>query len=81
MLIIFCISKNNPYLCRNNVKKLQKDMIKGICYKIPGGYQIISWKNFTIPALLKDPKGRKAVIAKVEELKKQGKEILNTNII
>lgn len=61
-------------------KKLEKDMVKGLCFKIPNGYSIITWKGFTIPNLLINPNGKIALANKIKELKAEGKEILNTNL-
>ena len=61
-------------------KKLQKDMLKGICFKIDGGYSISSWKGHTLATLLQNPNGKQAVKNHLKKLVGEGKEILNTNI-
>lgn len=62
-------------------KKLQKDCEKSICYEIPNGYALITWKNYTIIQLLSTPIGIKTIQKKVDELKASGKIILNTNLV
>ena len=42
-------------------EKLQKDMLKGICFKIDGGYSISSWKGHALATLLQNPNGKQAV--------------------
>jgi hypothetical protein len=61
-------------------KKLLKDMEKGICYKQQNGYMIITWKGHTINSLLRVEQGRTAIKNKINQLRSEGKEILNTNI-
>ena len=61
-------------------KKLQKDMLKGICVKTDLGYSLLTWKGFTIEQMLSKPQGRTVVYQKVKDLKAQGKQVLNTNI-
>jgi hypothetical protein len=61
-------------------KKLQKDMLKGVCVKTEMGYSLITWKGFTLVQLLSNPNGRTAVYNKIRELKAEGKQVLNTNV-
>ena len=61
-------------------KKLQKDMLKGICVKTDLGYSLLTWKGFTIEQMLSKPQGRTVVYQKVRDLKAQGKQVLNTNV-
>jgi hypothetical protein len=61
-------------------KKLQKDMLKGVCVKTEMGYSLMTWKGFTLEQLLSNPKGRTAVYQRIRELKAEGKEVLNTNV-
>lgn len=61
-------------------KKLQKDMLKGVCVKTEMGYSLISWKGFTLEQLLSNPKGCTVVYNKIRELKAEGKQVLNTNV-
>jgi hypothetical protein len=65
---------------KNFQKQLQKDSNKGICVKTKSGYDIISWKGFTIEKLLQLPNGREALKKHLIQLKEEGKEILNKNI-
>lgn len=62
------------------VKKLNKDMNKGICYGSETQYTMISWKGRTVEDLLKFEQGKKVVANKVKELKARGENVLNTNI-
>ena len=62
-------------------KKLQKDCEKSICYEIPNGYTLITWKNHTIIQMLSTPIGIRTIQKKVDELKASGKIILNTNLV
>ena len=66
---------------KKNEKKLQKDCEKSICYEIPNGYALITWKNYTIGQLLSTPIGIRTIQKKVDELKASGKIILNTNLV
>lgn len=61
-------------------KKLQKDMLKGLCYRIDNGYTILTWTGHTINSMLQHPQGKKTLQLKINQLKEQGKEILNTNL-
>jgi hypothetical protein len=61
-------------------KKLQRDMLKGICYGNEQAYRILSWKNFDIASLIRNPKGLDMLRNKVRELIESGETILNTNL-
>lgn len=61
-------------------KKLQKDMLKGLCYGSSTSYSLVTWKNYTFEQLLKTPVGQKAIENKVKELVERGETVLNTNI-
>ena len=61
-------------------KKLDKDCLKGICFKIDNGYNLTTWKGHTIATLLQHPQGKLAIKAKLAELRREGKEVLNKNI-
>lgn len=62
-------------------KKLEKDMLRGICYKTEGdNYSLVSWKGHTLASLLALPQGKMMVEQYITKLKKEGKVILNTNI-
>jgi hypothetical protein len=62
-------------------KVLSTNSRKGIFYEKPNSIRaIISWKGYTIPKLLKSEHGRKIIVHRLEELKKQGCKILNNNL-
>ncbi len=61
-------------------KKLEKNMIKGLCVGTPDRYEIIWWKGVTIPQLLASPQGRATIRVKLLQLKSEKRPILNTNI-
>ena len=61
-------------------KKLEKDCLIGICYKIDNGYSLIQWKGHTINSLLQHPQGKLTIRVKLNELRREGKEVLNKNI-
>jgi hypothetical protein len=60
--------------------KLEKDCLKGICYKTDNGYSLIQWKGHTINSLLQHPQGKLTIRVKLNELRREGKEVLNKNI-
>lgn len=62
------------------VKKLNKDMNKGICYGSDVSYNMIFWKGRTIDELLKFEQGKLVIAKKVKQLQEEGKNVLNTNI-
>jgi hypothetical protein len=59
-------------------KRLQKDMLKGLCVKTQNGYELCFWTGHTIESLLRHPKGVETIVAKLKSL--NGKTILNTNL-
>lgn len=65
-------------------KKLQKDMLTGLCIKTPNGYTQATWKsggrNITIAELVSVPNGRELLKNAIAKAKAEGKEVLNTNI-
>jgi hypothetical protein len=61
-------------------KKLEKDCLIGICYKTDNGYSLIQWKGHTINSLLQHPQGKLTIRVKLNELRREGKEVLNKNI-
>jgi hypothetical protein len=61
-------------------KKLQKDMLKGICYGSDRGYKILSWKGYTLEQLLNRNEGRVHIRKNIQELVDRGETILNTNL-
>jgi hypothetical protein len=60
--------------------KLEKDCLKGICVKTDNGYSLIQWKGHTIDSLLQHPQGKLTIRVKLNELRREGKEVLNKNI-
>lgn len=62
-------------------KKLQKDMLKGICYGNVMMYATVYWKNHTLDQLLNSPVGKELIQKKVNELKANGETILNKNLV
>lgn len=63
-------------------KKLKKHCLRFICYKTDKtdkGYKAVGWK-ILIEDMLKSTYYRSILIKKVNELKSQGNEILNTNL-
>jgi hypothetical protein len=65
-------------------KKLQKDMLDGLCIKTNGGYEKLTWKSgkitFTIAQMIRVENGKKMLRDKISEIRGEGKQILNTNI-
>lgn len=65
-------------------KKLQKDMLDGLCVKINGGYEKLNWKSgkktVTIAQMVRLESGKKMLRDKIAQVRGEGKEILNTNI-
>jgi hypothetical protein len=61
-------------------KKLEKDCLKGICIKTANGYSLIQWKGHTIKSILQHPQGKLTIKVKLNELRREGKEVLNKNI-
>lgn len=62
-------------------KRLLKDMEKGICYGTESSYELFWWKSHTIAQMLASENARAVLQKKVDELKADGKKILNTNLI
>lgn len=62
-------------------QKLNKHMLKGICFGNEASYSFISWTNYTIDQLLNSPVGKATIQKKVDELKAKGETILNTNLV
>jgi len=60
--------------------KLEKDCLKGICIKTANGYSPIQWKGHTIKSMLQHPQGKLTIKVKLNELRREGKEVLNKNI-
>jgi hypothetical protein len=65
-------------------KKLQKDMLTGLCLKTTNGYTQGTWKSgsrkLTINELLSVKNGREALKNSITKAKEEGRVILNTNI-
>lgn len=61
-------------------KKLQKHCLKGICVETENGYRLIQWKGHTIKSILQYPKGKLMLKDKINELRREGRKVLNTNI-
>jgi hypothetical protein len=61
-------------------KKLEKDCLKGICVKLDNGYNLIQWKGHTLESLLQHPQGVLSIRVKLNELRREGKEVLNKNL-
>lgn len=68
------------WLLKKEEKKIEKLCEKGIVYKTIGGYATLTWKNNTIKTLSNNTYYRKMLFDKVNELKKEGKEIVNKNL-
>lgn len=68
----------------NLQKKLQKDMLDGLCIKTNGGYEKLTWKSgkitVTIAQMIRVENGKKMLRDKIAQVRGEGKEILNTNI-
>lgn len=62
-------------------KRLEKNMVKGLCVGTPDSYEVIWWKGVTIPQMMASANGRAVLRAKILELQTQKKNILNTNIL
>jgi hypothetical protein len=76
--VVYAIS-NKKEIAKHK-KKLEKDMLKGICYGNDNGYKILSWKGYTLEQILNRNAGREHVTRKIQELVEQGETILNTNL-
>jgi len=65
-------------------KKLQKDMLTGLCLKLPNGYARNYWCEgkckVTIAEMVSTSNGREILRKAIAEAKAEGKEVLNTNI-
>jgi len=66
-------------------KKLQKDMLTGLCVKTPNGYSQIVWNSnkrnkITIAEMVSVQNGRDLLKKTIAQAKAEGKEVLNTNI-
>lgn len=68
------------WLESRELKKLERNFKKGICYGTNFSYNIITWKGHTIETILNNPKGKEVLKNKVKELRKKGETILNTNL-
>jgi len=68
------------FLNEKELKKLTKKSIVYADTDTPDSYKLITYKN-TIAQLMAHPEFREHLIKKVEELKKQGKHVFNTNIL
>ena len=68
------------YLNQKHIKKMEKDMVKGIIHGGKYGYTLISWANLTLQQMLDSPTGKVKVINEIQKLNVSGKTILNTNI-
>ena len=66
---------------RKAEQKLAKDMLKGICYGSKRHYTLVWWKNYTLNELLNSPVGKALIQKTVNQLKADGKVILNTNLL
>lgn len=62
-------------------KKLEKNMIKGLCVGTPDSYEVIWWKGVTIPQMMASANGRAVLRAKILQLQSEGKNILNSNVL
>ena len=70
---------NNQH--EKHLKRLAKDMTKGICYGNSAMYSCLSWKNYTLAQLLDSPVGKQMVQTQVDKLKAKGERILNDNLV
>lgn len=61
-------------------KKLEKDLLKGICYGTNTSYTLLSWKGHTMASLLSNSQGKAMVEKKVAELRANNETILNPNL-
>lgn len=65
-------------------KRLEKDMLKALCIKTDGGYEMLTWKSGKKPVeiaqMLRAESGKKMLRDKIAEMQTQGRTILNTNI-
>jgi len=62
-------------------KEEAKNFNKGLCYRTPQGKEMmITWKQWTISKLMKNPNGILTLKRKILELKKEGNTIMNTNL-
>jgi hypothetical protein len=66
-------------------KKLQKDMLTGLCIKTANGYTQIVWNSnkrnkITIAEMVSVQNGRELLKKTIAQAKAEGKEVLNTNI-
>lgn len=69
------------WLDEKEQKKLMKLCEKNIVYENGFGiYEMYGWKNVTINQMLQNPVGLQRVKKVVEDLKKEGKKIINTNL-
>ena len=62
-------------------KKLEKNMVKGLCIGTPDSYTITTWKGVTIPEMMASANGRGVLRAKILQAQSEGKKVLNTNIL
>lgn len=62
-------------------KQLEKDSKKGICFGENGySYRIFYWKNYTLEQMINTPVGKMQIQQAIAKIKKEGGNILNTNI-
>ena len=73
-------AKDQKRLEKRLDKKLEKDCLKGICVKLDNGYNLIQWKGHTLESLLQHPQGVLSIRVKLNELRREGKEVLNKNL-
>lgn len=59
-------------------KKLERNMLKGLCFGTLEHYEIITWKGHTIESILKVPNGAATLINKIAIMGKD--KLLNTNL-
>lgn len=62
------------------LKKLERDCLKGICYGNEKAYSCLGWKHTTLEKMLQYPTGIKQVKTEVKRLISSGETILNKNL-
>jgi len=68
------------YLNQKHIKKIEKNMLKGIVYGNKYSYSTITWKNITLQQMLDNPTSRLRIQQIVIDLTKRGETIFNTNL-
>lgn len=76
--LVYDISNKKAFA--KHKKKLEKDMLKGICYGNENGYKVLHWTGYTLEQILNRNEGREVVKRKIQELVEKGETILNTNL-